>query len=292
MHVDPELSRPRASADALRASVGAVAVLLGALLLAGMLVLLLGDVRAGAERTPAQLRLQLLVQGAALIAGAVAVARALHLASVGRVGSGRVAGRLRLPFGTRGIVAGMAGGLVLALAVVPLIDLVWPELSDPVATVERLSSSQPHAGDLVTVLLLVGLAPLAEETLFRGIIAATWSRAGRPITGLVVSSVIFALAHATVGGRTVVVTLLLGLVLGAALLVTGTLAAPVLIHALFNAVAVFDSEVGHGRGPVVAATIVCVTLIAARMTATQAWARPAGRLRLVNERPAALQPDG
>lgn len=262
-------------------------MLIGALLLAGMVVLLVGDVRAGADRTPAQLRLQLLVQGLALIAGSVAVAAGLRAA---------VGDRPReplLPFGMRGVVVGLAAGVTAALAVTPLIDLAWPELRDPVATVERLDVGRREVADMATVLLLVGLAPLAEEVLFRGVIAAAWSRAGRPVTGVLVSSVLFALGHATVGGRTVVITLVLGLVLGAALLATGTLAVPVAIHALFNAVALKDSGVGgDGSFALVAATVVAVTLVGAGLGAAQVWARPAGRLTLVNRRVPDLQTDG
>lgn len=288
--METEPSRPHGGADALRATAGAGAVLLGGLLLAGMLVLLGGELRGEQPGTPATLQLQLVVQATALITGAFVLAAALGLARCANDPR-----RVRLPFGTRGIVVAAAVGAGLALAVTPLVDLVWPELRDPVATVDQLAIGERQLSDVVTLLLLVGLVPLAEEVLFRGLITSAWSRAGRPWTGLAISSVGFAVAHATVGGRTVVVTLLLGLVLGMALLASGTLAAPVLIHALFNAAALGESGAAHGGAGAIAllVTVVAVTLLAARMGATQNWLRPAGSLRLVISRRAdALQPDG
>ena len=78
----------------------------------------------------------------------------------------------------------------------------------------------------------VVLAPLFEETLFRGVLLPVLGQRWGAITGLVASALMFALAHLSLGE--LVPLLVLGLGLGWLRLRSGRLAPCVLMHALWN----------------------------------------------------------
>jgi membrane protease YdiL (CAAX protease family) len=79
----------------------------------------------------------------------------------------------------------------------------------------------------------IGLAPLAEETLFRGILYPTVKQAGFPRLALWGTSVLFALVHWNV--VTFVPLLLLAIALTLLYERTNNLLAPITAHAVFNA---------------------------------------------------------
>jgi membrane protease YdiL (CAAX protease family) len=93
------------------------------------------------------------------------------------------------------------------------------------------------------VLIVAGLSSLGEELLFRGLLT--------PTTGVVISAVIFGLAHQVRGkSRWVWATwaTLVGLVFGLIFAATGSLVGPLVAHALINAVNLSylrDHEPGH-----------------------------------------------
>lgn len=91
---------------------------------------------------------------------------------------------------------------------------------------------RPVARDLSVghILLLAGLSSLGEELLFRGALT--------PVLGVVLSSVLFGLAHQIKGPSRWVWAAWatgVGLVLGAIFALTGSLVGPLLAHAVVNA---------------------------------------------------------
>jgi hypothetical protein len=82
----------------------------------------------------------------------------------------------------------------------------------------------------------VVLAPLAEETFFRGILQTTFRRyTNRPWVSIACASVVFGAVHAAFL-QTVPALIVLGIVLGYNYDRTGRLITPILIHAIFNGV--------------------------------------------------------
>ena len=84
------------------------------------------------------------------------------------------------------------------------------------------------------LVLAVGLAPLFEEIIFRGLLLPVLARRYGVWAGLLVTSFLFAIIH---GHLPSFVTLFgLSMALGAAHLYTGSLTVPVAMHAIFNAI--------------------------------------------------------
>lgn len=79
----------------------------------------------------------------------------------------------------------------------------------------------------------VGLAPLAEELFFRGLLLPLLVRRWGPLPGLLVSALLFAVLHADLGSLPALAIFAVGLTLACAR--TGSLWVAVLMHALFNA---------------------------------------------------------
>lgn len=81
-------------------------------------------------------------------------------------------------------------------------------------------------------LVVVVLAPVVEELLFRGFLINRWGRRWGLPTGIVLSSAVFAVLHAHWVGLFV-----FGLVMALLYVATGSLWAPILAHVLNNATA-------------------------------------------------------
>jgi membrane protease YdiL (CAAX protease family) len=77
------------------------------------------------------------------------------------------------------------------------------------------------------------LAPLFEETIFRGVLLPVVARQRGPWLGVLVSGLVFAIAHLSLGELPAL--LMLGLGLGWLRLSSGRLGASVLMHSLWNA---------------------------------------------------------
>lgn len=101
----------------------------------------------------------------------------------------------------------------------------------------RLAPESP-TGWLSLLIVVLPLVAAAEELLFRGaLIGGLAVGFGLPVWGLVAaSSALFGLGHGLQGQAGVVVTTGLGLALGAAFVVTGSLAVVVIAHYLVNAI--------------------------------------------------------
>jgi len=129
---------------------------------------------------------------------------------------------------------------VLLLVSGPLVEwavrhgLLSPE-NDRGHVLLDLIRSVDTMGKVLIVLSAVVLAPLTEELFFRGLLQSLLRNFMSPWASIVVSSVLFALMHLS-AIRSVLPLLLFGLILGYVYERQGRLLAPILIHALFNAV--------------------------------------------------------
>lgn len=97
-----------------------------------------------------------------------------------------------------------------------------------------LSPDTPLGAKILLSLYAVILAPLCEETLFRGILLSNTVRAGWGVWGILAVSLLFALCH----GRLLVLLplFLIGLVCGKLATSTGSILPGAILHAAFNAV--------------------------------------------------------
>ena len=100
-------------------------------------------------------------------------------------------------------------------------------------------------GQLVVLALLAGLA---EEALFRGVIQSGLNRWLSSGIGLVAASMVFGLVHFLTLSYAILATLV-GLYLGTLLLVSGNLLVPIVVHSLYDFIAliVLIRLERHGR---------------------------------------------
>lgn len=252
--------------DAVRATVGVVCAYAAALVVAA-LVAVIGDAANEGVRSAGDTRAQLATQAVIFAGAALLLVEGLRLAHRPRERDPLAAAArpdLRPP-DWRIVVAAGFGAAGVGLLVGPLVSALLPALSDAAVPARELGLGTGLGADLGTVLVVAGLVPLGEELLFRGVLVGAWARAGRPVLGVVISAIAFGLAHATVGGRAVLVTLLLGLLLAAAMLAARSLGAAVLAHGLLNAVALVDGGLDRPIPLVALACTVVVVTVAATM---------------------------
>jgi membrane protease YdiL (CAAX protease family) len=129
-----------------------------------------------------------------------------------------------------GILYYLAGGI----RVMVVAAAFTPTLGTRDQNVFGLSTSWPPVGIALGLVLLVVIAPLGEELLFRGVLLpwmATWTT---PSMAVLLSALVFAVCHLHYGTG-VVLILVAGVVLGWARVRTGRLRASVALHALLNA---------------------------------------------------------
>lgn len=143
---------------------------------------------------------------------------------------GRAAGRALLTGAGWGIVAWLVSSLVAA-AVVWTLERAG--VSVPVQTAERaLQLVEPW----LVVFAFVLLAPVAEELFFRGVVFNAWLRERGRTWAYVGSALLFAVIHLSV--VTVLPIFLLGLALAWVYRRTGSLLAPMAMHATVNGISV------------------------------------------------------
>ncbi len=209
-----------------------VLVILGAHLLAVVWASML--VAAGvvtAEQAPYPPE-QLVVAGlglwAGFVLGPVLVARAKGRSPIGDYGVGLAP--IDVPLG-------VGAALITNLALLPVlyagIGLVWD--TDP----EAPARSQVDAVDglgpwLLFAVAVAGLVPVVEEYAYRGLFLRSLQRRLGPWPALAVSSVVFALFHATSGWIVVPGIFVFALVAGGLVLWTGRLGTSVVMHMAFN----------------------------------------------------------
>lgn len=137
---------------------------------------------------------------------------------------------------------GLASGLVAQLLLIPLVYLPLAPFIDAEDVEEParriMSLADGPAGVTTVVVGVVLVAPFVEELYFRGLLLrALWGRLGRTAT-VVVSSVLFGLAHVQLLQLPALVVV--GLVAGALVVSTRRLAPAMWAHAAFNSVTVIQ----------------------------------------------------
>ena len=116
-------------------------------------------------------------------------------------------------------------------------DYAYRKIIGPVPT-ENVVTIFPHtsAGLALFVVLAVLIAPLLEETFFRGFVFQGLSRSWGPLLGAIVSALVFALWHQQLS---VLIPIFgLGLVLAAAFYWTKSIYTNIACHSIFNALGV------------------------------------------------------
>lgn len=104
----------------------------------------------------------------------------------------------------------------------------------PQQAVQMVSAAENHAEIALQAFSVVFMAPIAEELLFRGVIYSSIKQIGYQRAAIAISSVLFAAVHSSWA-------LILPLIVLAYILVwlyekTGSLFAPIVMHAIFNAI--------------------------------------------------------
>jgi len=149
----------------------------------------------------------------------------------------------------RSIIAGLSGSLliiplVVAVSAMTVVVIQWAggKAPDPIAhDTLRAIAQGPRGGSahwwwLATIALVLGI-PAVEELIYRGLVqSAIRVGAGSSWMAIAATSVLFAIAHAGIVTPEALPTLLvLSVGLGILYERTGRLAAPILVHAAFNA---------------------------------------------------------
>jgi membrane protease YdiL (CAAX protease family) len=143
--------------------------------------------------------------------------------------------------------------LIGLVATIPLIGMFFVLLWWPVGpiagirkfTVEVLCPmlAPCTVPDLAAIALLAGFG---EEMLFRGTVQAAFARGTGMWAGLAIASVLFGLLHAITPAYALLATLL-GAYLGGLWLLTGNILAPIIVHALYDFVALYYLLAGPGQ---------------------------------------------
>jgi uncharacterized protein len=134
----------------------------------------------------------------------------------------------------------LLAGVALQLAILPFLQLVV-DVHGKVETQEVVEQFEQARGPTLVLfaVLVVTVAPVAEELLFRGALLRALQRRMTPAWAVFVSAVAFAAVHPlsspTIGSVIAVPGLFaLGLVSAAVAIRTGNLSASILLHAGFN----------------------------------------------------------
>lgn len=112
----------------------------------------------------------------------------------------------------------------------------WPPLARLVAFVEERLRPLFLDSSISQLVVLAFLAGIAEEALFRGVVQPGLTRWLPTWAGLAGASVLFGLAHFLTLSYAMLASLV-GLYLGVLLLLSGNLLVPIVVHALYDLVA-------------------------------------------------------
>jgi membrane protease YdiL (CAAX protease family) len=193
--------------------------------------------------------------------GSVGVGEALGFGLVATLAAQRVPPPQRERLGLRGFEPAFLPLLALLLPLVVvqseldnLMAAVLPAVEVPEAARELEKALEPVSSleIIQQVIVVVGIAPVVEEWLFRGVIQqGLVARMGR-MSGVLLTSALFALAHLPSGApgahalfSPLVNALSLGCVLGTLRLATGSLLAPIVFAAAVNAVVLTAIHLGE-----------------------------------------------
>uniref|UniRef100_A0ACD5YNE0 Uncharacterized protein n=1 Tax=Avena sativa TaxID=4498 RepID=A0ACD5YNE0_AVESA len=126
----------------------------------------------------------------------------------------------------------------LLMSIVFITSLIADRLDayDPI--LKEILSDSPTSR-LVCFFLYCVIAPLSEETIYRGFLLTALSSSMRRRNAIIISSLMFSVAHLSV--QSFFQLFIIGCITGLAYCRTGTLAASFTIHSLYNAVILFTT---------------------------------------------------
>jgi membrane protease YdiL (CAAX protease family) len=124
---------------------------------------------------------------------------------------------------------------LVAIGVTRWLEDVWPDLQ-PQQMVETFQTSGSLGIKVLVFIAAVVIAPLAEETLFRGFVYGVLKRYTDAPFAALASSLMFAIIHLHVGS--LVPLCVLALLFCIAYEITGCLLVPMLLHMIFNATSI------------------------------------------------------
>lgn len=140
------------------------------------------------------------------------------------------------------LIIGSAIGLILVL---PMIGIVLTMFVGHLTISQNQASiNQTLQGGVLTqiamVFLAVVIAPLIEETMFRGVVMNTWFKDNKYYADVLLSAVLFGVFHTTadLSFTTVTPYVVMGVVFALIYRKTGNLAVNIYTHMLYNAIVV------------------------------------------------------
>lgn len=146
-----------------------------------------------------------------------------------------------------GLGVGVAGFLIVTLLI-----LVVEAAAGGVEPPDQLALESSLGGGIAALLgtvMAVVLAPVVEETIFRGVLFQALRRRLGLFPGMFLSGAVFAVMHTELTEPLYLLALwLFGVWLAAALHRTGTLLVPILAHATFNGIAIALANLSSGSG--------------------------------------------
>lgn len=134
------------------------------------------------------------------------------------------------------IAAGFGLQIVAALLVGPIVELFSPEDAPQQSIAELAESLEGGPATLMFLFLVVIVAPLVEEVIFRGMLLSRLRRSMGPKAAVALSAAVFAGVHLIDLNAVYAVPglFLVGLALGWAALRFGNLSVPIFLHAGVN----------------------------------------------------------
>ncbi len=141
----------------------------------------------------------------------------------------------------RALASGMAGWLMLhapawlcALLSLALVERIgWPVVQQD--SLQLLADGRlPLAARLWLAIVATIMAPVVEETIFRGALLPAVAHEGTALRGLLLTSLLFAAMH--LNAVAFLPLLVLSLACGLGYMATGSLLTPIVMHGLFNLV--------------------------------------------------------
>lgn len=182
--------------------------------------------------------------------GAIGVGQAIGLGTVATLAARNVPAPQQQRLGLCGFDLRFVPTLLLLLPVVLLtgeLDSFLRAIAPAAGALPELPAPHPGASEsldaLQSAIVVIGIAPVIEEWLFRGVLLqGVVGQLGR-LRGVMLTAVLFAMvnvAPAASGGSPLSILLgsfALGVIYGLARLATGSLLAPILLHVAVNAAA-------------------------------------------------------
>jgi membrane protease YdiL (CAAX protease family) len=144
-----------------------------------------------------------------------------------------------------GVGIGAGGVLLAGLISQVLVQIVEHITNRPVETPQQINVSDKPGGAVLAIIAVsvIVLAPLAEEAFFRGFVFQAFRRWARPAWAIILSAVVFGLAHLI--PLIILPIMSLGILLAAVVERRGSLVPSIFAHATFNAIGFAQLFIAH-----------------------------------------------